>query len=61
MPERIRVSWVSVPGRSRISDLSFQVFNRTLQSEWFSTRAFQRVGQRDWEADLAFIDGGHEY
>jgi hypothetical protein len=46
-------------GRSRVADLSFQVFNRTLHPEWFTTRTFQRVSLKDWEADLRIIDGGH--
>jgi hypothetical protein len=46
-------------GRSRVTDLIFQVFNRTLHPEWFTTRTFQRVSRKDWEADIRIIDGGH--
>jgi hypothetical protein len=46
-------------GRSRVADLSFQVFNRTLHPEWFTTRTFQRVSLKEWEVDLRIIDGGH--
>jgi hypothetical protein len=46
-------------GRSRVADLSFQVFNRSLHPEWFATRAFRRVSLPGWEADLRIIDGGH--
>jgi hypothetical protein len=46
-------------GRSRVADLSFQVFNRPLHPEWFTTKTFHRVKQRGWEADLRIIEGGH--
>ncbi|HZW30443.1 MAG TPA: DUF2617 family protein [Isosphaeraceae bacterium] len=46
-------------GRSRVADLSFQVFNRSLHPEWFATRAFRRVAHAGWEADLRIIEGGH--
>jgi hypothetical protein len=46
-------------GRSRIADLEFQVFNRTLHPEWFTTREFRRVGRTRWEADLRIVEGGH--
>jgi hypothetical protein len=46
-------------GRSRVADLSFQVFNRSLHPEWFATRAFRRVSLQGWAADLRIIDGGH--
>jgi hypothetical protein len=46
-------------GRSRIADLSFQVFNRGLHPEWFATRAFRRVEHPGWLADLRIIEGGH--
>ena len=46
-------------GRSRVADLAFQVFNRTLHPDWFATREFRRVEQLGWEADLRIIDGGH--
>src|SRR2546430_5116295 len=37
--------------RSRVTDLSFQVFNRALHPEWFAARVFRRVEQPGWEAD----------
>jgi hypothetical protein len=46
-------------GRSRIADLSFQVFNRWLHPEWFATRAFRRLEHSQWRADLRIIEGGH--
>jgi Protein of unknown function DUF2617 len=46
-------------GRSRVADLTFQVFNRALHPDWFATREFRRVEQLGWEADLRIIDGGH--
>ena len=46
-------------GRSRVADLTFQVFNRPLHPDWFATREFRRVEQLGWEADLRIIDGGH--
>ena len=46
-------------GRSRIADLSFQVFHRSLHPEWFATRAFRRVEHPGWGADLRIIEGGH--
>jgi len=46
-------------GRSRIADLAFQVFHRSVHPDWFSVREHVRVGQGDWEADLRVIEGGH--
>lgn len=46
-------------GRSRIADLAFQVFNRSVHPDWFSVREHVRVGQGVWEADLRVIEGGH--
>src|SRR5262249_44401025 len=46
-------------GRSRIADLSFQVFNRRLHPEWFATRVFRRLEHSAWQADLRIIEGGH--
>jgi hypothetical protein len=46
-------------GRSRVADLSFQVFNRSLHPEWFATRTFRRVEHQGWGADLRIIEGGH--
>ncbi len=44
---------------SRVSDLSFQVFNRALHPDWFATRGFRRIELQGWEADLRIIVGGH--
>jgi Protein of unknown function DUF2617 len=46
-------------GRSRVADLSFQVFHRSLHPEWFTTRAFRRVERQGWGADLRITEGGH--
>jgi hypothetical protein len=46
-------------GRSRVADLSFQVFHRTLHPEWFTTRASRRIERQGWGADLRIIEGGH--
>jgi Protein of unknown function DUF2617 len=46
-------------GRSRVTDVTFQVFNRTLHPDWFSTKEFRRVEQLGWEADLRIIEAGH--
>ncbi len=46
-------------GQSRVADLAFQVFKTGLHPDWFATREFRRVSQRDWEADLRVIEGGH--
>jgi hypothetical protein len=46
-------------GRSRISELAFRVFGRSLHPDWFTVREHRRVGAEGWEADLRVIDGGH--
>jgi hypothetical protein len=46
-------------GRSSVADLAFQVFNRALHPDWFSTRQFRRIEQTGWEADLRIIEAGH--
>jgi hypothetical protein len=46
-------------GRARVADLAFQVFNRALHPEWFSTKLYRRVPQSRWEADIRIIEGGH--
>ena len=46
-------------GRSKVADLAFQVFNRSLHPEWFATREFRRVEQKRWTADVRIVDGGH--
>src|SRR5262249_45733523 len=48
-------------GRSSIADLAFHVFDRSLHPDWFATRAFRRVEQVGWEADLRIIEGGHSF
>jgi hypothetical protein len=46
-------------GRSRVADLSFQVFNRSVHPDWFAVREHRRVSQDNWEADIRVIEGGH--
>jgi hypothetical protein len=46
-------------GRSSVSELTFQVFNRCMHPDWFATREFRRFAQTGWEADLRIIEGGH--
>ncbi len=46
-------------GRSRVADLSFQVFSRSVHPDWFAVRQHFRVGRNGWEADLRVIEGGH--
>jgi hypothetical protein len=46
-------------GRSRVADLAFQVFGRTIHPDWFAVRAHRRVTQDGWEADVRIIEGGH--
>lgn len=46
-------------GRSRIADLAFQVFGRSVHPDWFAVREHCRVGMDGWEADLRVIEGGH--
>jgi hypothetical protein len=44
-------------GRSRVADVTFQVFNRVVHPDWFATRAFRRIEQLGWEADLRSCAG----
>jgi hypothetical protein len=46
-------------GRSRVADLSFQVFGRGLHPDWFAVRGHRRIVQAGWEADVRIIEGGH--
>ena len=46
-------------GRSRVADLSFQVFGRALHPDWFAVKEHRRVTQTGWEADIRIIEGGH--
>jgi hypothetical protein len=46
-------------GRSRVSDLSFQVFGRALHPDWFAVRGHRRVTRDGWEADIRIVEGGH--
>src|SRR6516225_7438814 len=46
-------------GRARVADLAFQVFNRAVHPDWFSTRVYRRIPQEKWEADVRIIEGGH--
>lgn len=46
-------------GRSRVADLAFQVFGRTMHPDWFSVRSHRRIIQNLWEADIRIVEGGH--
>lgn len=46
-------------GRSRIADLAFQVFHRSVHPDWVSTRAHRRFAHGEWQADVRIIEGGH--
>jgi hypothetical protein len=46
-------------GRSRVADLTFQVFGRAIHPDWFAVRGHRRVGRAGWEADVWIIEGGH--
>lgn len=46
-------------GRTRIGDLSFQVFSRSIHPDWLNVRRHVRYTQAGWEADIRIIDGGH--
>ena len=46
-------------GCSRVADLMFQVFSRSVHPDWFSVRGHLRIVQEGWEADLRVIEGGH--
>jgi hypothetical protein len=46
-------------GRSRVADLSFQVFGRVIHPDWFRVREHRRVRHEDWHADVRLIEGGH--
>ncbi len=45
--------------RSRVSDLSFQVFSRALHPDWFAVRGHRRITRDGWEADIRIVEGGH--
>jgi hypothetical protein len=46
-------------GRSRVADLAFQVFSRSVHPDWFANRQHLRVTRAGWEADIRIIEGGH--
>ena len=46
-------------GRSRVTDVSFQVFGRVIHPDWFAVRSHRRINRSSWEADLRIIEGGH--
>lgn len=46
-------------GRSRVADLTFQVFGKAIHPDWFTVRAHRRITQNIWEADIRIIEGGH--
>jgi hypothetical protein len=43
----------------RVADLAFEVYDRPVHPEWFSSRAHQRIARTPWTADLHLIPGGH--
>lgn len=46
-------------GRSRVADLSFQVFGRAVHPDWFAVQEHRRITRTGWEADVRLIEGGH--
>lgn len=46
-------------GRSRVSDLAFQVFHRAIHPDWFAVREHRRITRDGWEADIRIVEGGH--
>lgn len=46
-------------GRSRVADLAFQVYSRSVHPDWFAVRGHRRLAKEGWEADLRVIEGGH--
>jgi hypothetical protein len=47
------------PGRARVADLAFQVFDRAVHPDWFTSRVYRRIAREGWEADVRIIEGGH--
>ncbi len=45
--------------RSRVADLAFQVFSRSVHPDWFAVREHARISFEDWMADIRIIEGGH--
>jgi hypothetical protein len=46
-------------GRTRVSDLIFQVFSRSVHPDWFTVRGHRRLVKESWEADIRLVAGGH--
>lgn len=46
-------------GRSRVADIAFQVFGRAVHPDWYAVRAFRRIPQAAWQADVRIVEGGH--
>ena len=46
-------------GMLKVDDLSFEVFDRPMHPEWFSSRAHVRLKRQDWICDVHLIPGGH--
>lgn len=46
-------------GRSKLIDITFQVFARPIHPDWFTVRRHRRVSHTAWDADLRLIEGGH--
>ena len=45
--------------QSRVPELGFRVFARSLHPDWFAVRAFRRITRDGWEADIRIVDRGH--
>jgi Protein of unknown function DUF2617 len=46
-------------GRTRVTDLTFRVFDRVVHPDWFTVRAHCRYAQSTWEADVRIVEAGH--
>ncbi|MDB5351439.1 MAG: hypothetical protein JWN86_2686 [Planctomycetota bacterium] len=46
-------------GRSRVADLGFHVFGRSVHPDWFAVRVHSRITRTGWEADARIVEGGH--
>lgn len=46
-------------GRTRVADMAFQIFARSIHPDWFTVRVHKRFAQAGWEADVRIIEGGH--
>ncbi|MEO6811277.1 MAG: DUF2617 family protein [Isosphaeraceae bacterium] len=46
-------------GKSKVADLTVQVFSRAVHPDWFAVREHRRLTQTSWEADVRIMEGGH--